>query len=78
MSKYELLLKQIVAVGAIAMIGGSIAGVAYKGTDWAELLLLAAGLGFVAVLFALLGLARHYWYEDHNWYKHDNEDDEQK
>lgn len=72
MSKYELLLKQIVAVGAIAMIGGSIAGVAYKGTDWTGLLFLAAVIGFFAFLFALSALAAHYFCED------DNKDDEQK
>lgn len=72
MSRYELLLKQIMAVGAIAMIGGAIAGVIYKGTDWAVLLFLAAGIGFFAFLFALLVLASHYCYED------DNKDDEQK
>lgn len=72
MSKFELLLKQIVAVGAIAMIGGAIAGVIYKGTDWAVLLWAAAFIGVVAFVFGLLALASHYFYED------DNKDDEQK
>lgn len=64
MSRYELLLRQITSVGAIALIGGSIGAVVLKETDWAILLFLAAWFGLIAFLFGLLALAAHYYDED--------------
>lgn len=76
MSRYELLLRQITSVGAIALIGGSIGAVVLKETDWAILLFLAAWFGLIAFLFGLLTLVAHYYYEDEN--KNNKQDKDRK